>query len=123
MRSGSASTVGEVLATGDRRIAADGDSGSTRDLQPAQRAPAMTFVELPPLGRPCADAPGTPSGGFSPEFLVARKDARGLIEREGARGLIELEDARGAKMRIHLTGHSNLEVVMAVSQVFLGVAS
>lgn len=93
----------------------DGDFGSTTcDPHPAQRAAAMTFVELPPLGRPGPHTPGTPSGGFSPDFPV---------EREGARCLIELEDARGAKMRIHLTGHSNSEVVMAVSQVFLGVAS
>jgi hypothetical protein len=55
---------------------------------------AMPFVELGPA-----------TSAFSPECVV------------------ELEDPRGRKMRIHLSGHQNPEVVTAVSQVFFGAES
>jgi len=55
---------------------------------------AMTFVELPPLGR---------SG--SPECLV------------------ELEAPGGAKMRIHLTSGPTCDVVTAISRVFVDAGS
>ena len=67
-----------------------GNPGSTpRILKPPRQAPAMTFVELPPVER---------SG--APECIV------------------ELEHPRGAKMRIRLTGRQSPEVVAALSQVF-----
>ncbi len=50
---------------------------------------AATFVELLPSGSPC-----------SPECVI------------------ELEDPRGAKMRIHLKGNQDADVVAAISKVF-----
>jgi hypothetical protein len=80
---------------GTRSAPTDGDFGSTRcDPQPAHRAPAMAFVELPPLERFGA-----------PECIV------------------ELEHPHGAKMRIRLTGQQSSEVVAAVSQAFFGAGS
>ena len=58
--------------------------------KPPGSVPAMTFVELPSLD---------PTG--VPECIV------------------ELEHPRGVKMRIRLTGRQSLEIVAALSQVFL----
>jgi hypothetical protein len=81
------SPAGPVLK---RRMSARSTSTERKSAQ----APAMTFVELPPL---------EPAG--VPECIV------------------ELDYPRGAKMRIRLTGRQSPEVVAALSQVFLGAGS
>ena len=67
---------------------------SRPNARKSAQAPAMTFVELPPL---------EPAG--APACIV------------------ELDHPRGAKMRIHLTGRQSPEVVAALSRVFLGAGS
>ncbi len=76
-----------------KRVASTNGNGSRghrkRRMKAAEQEAATAFVELVPT-----------EGACPPECIV------------------ELEDPRGAKMRIHLKGNQNADVVAAISKVF-----